>query len=179
MKNSKGITADEQNQRRDNDLHRLFMDALSSLYSVEQQLVKALPKMIEAARSAVLKSALEVHLGETESHVSRLEEVADELGEELQTKACRVMEDLVAEAFVLIKQQSGKPSADAAIIAAAQKAEHLEIAAYGTVRAWAQQLGHEVAVDLLGATLDEEKAADETLTSIAKFSANRAAASHQ
>ena len=179
MKNSTDVTAGEQEQQMDNDLHRLFMDKLSHLYSLEQQLTQALPKMIEAAQSADLKSALESHLGETEGHVSRLEEVADELGEELQTKTCRVTETLVAEASALIKQQAGKSSVDAAIIASAQMAEHLEIAAYGTVRAWAKQMGYEEAVDLLEATLDEEKAADETLTTIAKSSVNRAATAQQ
>lgn len=162
----------------DNNLHRLFMDALSNLYSIEQQLAKVLLKMIEAAQAPELKSALESHLGETEIHVSRLEQVTDGLGEELQTRSCLVTEALIAEVSTLINEQSDKASVDAAIIAAAQMAEHLEISAYGTVRAWAKQMGYEEAVELLEATLDEEKAVDETLTSIAKSSANPVAAAH-
>jgi ferritin-like metal-binding protein YciE len=159
----------------DNDLHELFLDELSDLYSAEKQLTKALPKMLKAAQSTELKMAIESHLGETEGHVDRLEEVFRSLGEKIKRKTCAAMEGLVEEASELLQEQKGKSSLDAAIIAAAQKVEHYEIASYGTVRAWAEQMGHGQAVELLQATLDEEGAADEKLTEIAQSLANNVA----
>ena len=143
----------------DNDLHELFLDELADLYSAEKQLTKALPKMIKAVQSEELKTAIEEHLAETEGHVQRLEEAAKSLGETLKRKTCAAMEGLIEEASELLEEQKGKSSLDAAIIAAAQKVEHYEIASYGTVRAWAEQMGHDEAVSLLKETLDEERAA--------------------
>lgn len=131
--------------------------------------------MLKAAQSEELKSALEAHLKETEGHVDRLEEVFQTLGEKLKRKTCAAMEGLVEEASELLQEQKGKSSLDAAIIAAGQKVEHYEIASYGTVRAWAAQMGHDEAVELLQATLDEESAADEKLTEIAESLANEKA----
>jgi len=178
MKNNSRNTDENENQtgQMDNDLHELFLDELSDLYSAEKQLTKALPKMIKAAQAEELKSALEQHLGETEGHVTRLEEVAKSLGETLKRKTCAAMEGLVKEASELLAEQKGKSSLDAAIIAAGQKVEHYEIASYGTVRAWAEQMGHDDAVELLQETLDEESAADEKLTEIAESLANDSAA---
>lgn len=156
----------------DNDLHELFLDELADLYSAEKQLTKALPKMIKAAESDELKEAIESHLEETEEHVTRLEEIASGLDEKLKRKTCPAMEGLIAEATAWLKEQKGKTSIDAAIIAAAQKVEHYEIASYGTVRTWAEQMGHEEAAKLLQTTLDEEAGADEKLNEVAESLAN-------
>jgi ferritin-like metal-binding protein YciE len=165
----------DNDEPMDNDLHELFVDELSDLYSAEKQLTKALPKMLKAAQSEELKSAIESHLTETEGHVDRLEQVFQALGEKIKRKTCAAMEGLVEEASELLQEQKGKSSLDAAITAAAQKVEHYEIASYGTVRAWAEQMGHNDAVELLKATLDEESAADEKLTEIAESLANETA----
>jgi len=163
------------NDNMDNDLHELFLDELADLLSAEQQLIKALPKMAKAAESEELQSAIESHLEETETHAERLQQVAEALGEKLKKKTCAAMKGLVEEASELLKEQKGKASIDAAIIAAAQKVEHYEIASYGTACAWAEQMGHTEALELLQATLEEEGAADEKLTEIAKSLANEAA----
>ena len=165
--------SNEQSDSMDTDLHQLFLDELADLYSAEKQLTKALPKMIEVARSGELKDALQSHLKETQGHVSRLEEIAEGLGESLESRTCAAMEGLVKEASEVLNEQKGKNSSDAAIIAAGQKVEHYEIASYGTVRAWAEQMGHDDAVELLQATLDEENEADEKLTEIAESLANK------
>jgi len=162
-----------QTEEMDQSLHELFLDQLADLQNAEKQLTRALPKMIEAANSEELRDAIKSHLKETEGHVSRLEEVAKVLDENLRQKTCPAMEGLIEEAGDLMQEQKGKPSLDAAIIAAAQKVEHYEIASYGTVRAWAEQMGHQEAVDLLQQTLDEESAADEKLAQIAETLADQ------
>jgi ferritin-like metal-binding protein YciE len=128
--------------------------------------------MIKAANSDELRAAIESHLAETEGHVTRLEKVAESLGEKLKKKKCAAMEGILEEASELLEEQKDKSSLDAAIIAAGQKVEHNEIVSYGTVRAWAEQMGHEEAMELLQETLDEESAADEKLTAIAETVAN-------
>lgn len=167
-KASRQPESEDQNQ----DLQELFLDELADLLSAENQLVKALPKMIKAANAEDLRSAIESHLEETKGHVTRLEEAASTLGEKLKSKKCAAMEGLLKEASELLEEQKGKSSLDAAIIAAAQKVEHYEIASYGTVCAWADQLGHSEVGDLLRQTLEEESAADEKLTDIAESIAN-------
>ena len=159
----------------DTDLHELFLDQLADLHNAEKQLVKALPKMAKAAEAQELKEAIESHLRETEGHVTRLEQVAESLGEKIDKKTCPAMEGLIQEGTEMVSENKGKTSIDAAIIAAAQKVEHYEIASYGTMRAWAEQMGHDEAVELLQETLDEENAADEKLTSLAESIANEKA----
>ena len=159
----------------DNALHQLFLDELADVYNAEQQLTRALPKMVEHAESDALREAFESHLEETRHHVTRLEEAAKSLGHNLKGKTCAAMKGLIAEADDLIKEQDGSPALDAALIAAAQKVEHYEIASYGTLVAWAQQMGHHEAVELLQETLEEEKIADEKLTSVAESIANQKA----
>jgi ferritin-like metal-binding protein YciE len=161
---------------KDNDLQELFLDELADIYNAEQQLTRALPKMVQAAENDELRKAFESHLRETEEQVARLEQAAEHLGESLKKKTCQAMKGLIEEAQDLIKEQKDSSALDAALIAAAQKVEHYEIASYGTVCAWAAQLGHHDALELLQATLEEEKAADEKLTAIAKSSANLKAA---
>jgi ferritin-like metal-binding protein YciE len=164
---------DEQNM--DNDLHELFLDELTDMYHAEHQLTKALPKMIRAAESEELRAALEGHLGETEEQITRLEKVFSALGEKAKSKPCKGMEGIVDEGEEMLKEMKGSAALDASLIAAGQKVEHYEIASYGTLVAWAEQMGHGEAVSLLRQNLDEEKAADEKLTDIALSLANQKA----
>ena len=149
-------------------LRETFVEELKDLYDAEKQLVKALPKMAKAADHEELKAAFEDHLQETETHVERLEQVFSIFGETAKGKKCKAMQGLVEEGQDLIDEEEG----DAALICAAQKVEHYEIASYGSLRTWAELLDEDEAVDLLQETLDEEKAADEKLTEIAETAAN-------
>ena len=159
----------------DSDLHQLFLDQLADAFSAEQQLTKALPKMAKLAQSEELRSAFESHLEETREQVTRLQEVAKTLDESLKKKTCAAMKGLIEEADEIAAEQKDSSALDAALIAAAQKVEHYEIATYGTLIAWGQRMGHDEAVELLEETLEEEKAADEKLTSIAESVANQRA----
>jgi ferritin-like metal-binding protein YciE len=170
--NRRAGNREDQEQEMDNDLHELFLDEIADVYNAEQQLTKALPKMAKAAESEELREAFEAHLEETEEHVSRLEQVIEGLGEKLKRKTCAAMKGLVEEAQDLMKEQKDSSALDAALIAAAQKVEHYEIASYGTLCAWAEQMGHEDALETLRETLGEEKATDEKLTGIAESLAN-------
>lgn len=157
---------------QNNDLYELFLDELADVFSAEQQLIKALPKMVKAAQSDELREAFESHLEETREHATRLQEVAKALDESLENKTCAAMQGLIKEAGELMEEQKDSTALDAALIAAGQKVEHYEIASYGTLIAWAEELGHEDAVKVLAETLEEEEAADEKLTSIARSDAN-------
>jgi ferritin-like metal-binding protein YciE len=150
------------------DLRETFLEELKDLYDAEKQLLKALPKMAKAAEHEELKEAFETHLEETETHIQRLEEVFEAFGQPAKTKKCKAMQGLVEEAQDLIEEEEG----DAALICAAQKVEHYEIASYGSLRTWAEVLDEAKAVELLEETLDEEKATDEKLTEIAESVAN-------
>ncbi len=157
-------------------LQDVFVDSIRDLYNAENQLVKALPKMAKAAHSSELRTAFEEHLQQTEGHVERLERVAEELGVKPKGKTCQAMKGLIEEGQEII-EHDGEPSAkDAALIGAAQKVEHYEIAAYGTVRTFARLLGEENVAELLQQTLDEEGAADKKLTEIAESGLNQEAA---
>lgn len=147
---------------------KLLEDQLKDLYSAENQLVKALPKMAKNASSKSLKEAITSHLEETRHQVERLEQVGQALGIKLSGKKCKAMEGLIAEGAEILEADGPEPVIDAAIIAAAQRVEHYEISAYGTARTFAAQLGHQNAVELLQETLEEESAADEKLTSLSE-----------
>jgi len=149
-------------------VHELLVDQLRDLYDAEKQLVKALPKMAKAASNAELKEAFENHLEQTKGHVQRLEEVFNMLGEKAKSKPCGAMKGLIEEGKETIEEDFSEPFLDSAIICAAQKVEHYEMAGYGTVVAWARSAGFEDAAELLEATLNEEKEADETLTEVAQ-----------
>jgi ferritin-like metal-binding protein YciE len=157
-------------------LDDLFMHEIKDLYNAEQQIVKALPKMIKEAGSDELRRALEHHLVQTKGHVERLDRVFEEIGQSPRGEKCKGMEGLLEEGSDLLKERAEESVKDAGIIAAAQRVEHYEMAAYGTVRTFAQQLGHEDAVPLLEQTLREEKEADKKLTQIAERSVNMEAA---
>jgi ferritin-like metal-binding protein YciE len=157
-------------------LNDLCIDQLRDLYNAENQLTKALPKMANAANTPDLRQAFEDHLAQTEGHVHRLEQVFEHLGEKPSGKVCRAMQGLVAEGEEAIQQDGDPVIKDAALIAAAQRVEHYEIAGYGTVRNFAKILGENEVADILTQTLDEEADADKTLTSIAEKSINGQAA---
>jgi ferritin-like metal-binding protein YciE len=147
-------------------LEDVYVDQIADLYSAEQQLVKALPKVAKAASSSELRQAFESHLKETEGHVQRLEKVREAL-DTVPDVTCKGMEGLIKEGDEIVSEEGDNAAKDAALIAAAQRVEHYEIAAYGTARALAEQLGRSDDGQLLDQTLSEESNADEKLTGIA------------
>jgi ferritin-like metal-binding protein YciE len=149
-----------------------MIEQLEDLYDAEKRIVKALPKMEKAASSPELKAAFQKHLKETEKHVERLEKVFKEFGKTAKAKKCKAMEGLIAEGEETIKEKAEPEVRDAALIAAAQRVEHYEMAAYGTVRTFAHLLNQGAAEKLLEETLAEEKKTDQTLTEIAESSVN-------
>ena len=159
-------------------LEELFKDELKEIFDAEKQLTKALPKLAKKATSTELQTAFEDHLQETEMHVERLEQVFDQLGMAPRARASKAMRNLIAEGSDMIAEAEDDATRDALMIAAAQKVEHYEIAAYGTLRTWANVLGRRDAAGLLDETLDEEKQTDQRLTQIAESSINEAAAAH-
>ncbi len=159
-----------------NSLNDLFVIQLQDLYDAEQRLTKALPKMADAAHNKELKSAFQNHLRETEQHVSRLEKVFSIMGVTAQRETCEAMKGLIAEGDEAVSAGGDPEVRDAALIAAAQRVEHYEIAGYGTVRTLAQQVGQNEAARILQETLDEEGACDKKLTQIAESRVNTKAA---
>ena len=153
-------------------MDELFALELKDAYSAETQLVKALPKMAKAASDPELKAGFEQHLRETENQVKRLEQVAEDLDVKLGRYTCEAMKGLIEEGKEIIDLDVEDDVRDAGLIAAAQKVEHYEIAMYGTLCAWAKQLGHEDAQRLLHETLEEERATDEKLTHLAEREVN-------
>jgi len=157
-------------------LRDLYVNELRDLYSAENQIIKALPKMIKAASSSELKRALEEHLEITERQVERLDRIFEKLGEKAKGKKCVAMEGLIEEGKELISEDADESVRDAGLIAAAQKVEHYEMAGYGTVRTFARTMGDEEAAELLQQTLDEEGDADKRLTALAENISNLRAA---
>jgi len=157
-------------------LQELLVEELRDLYSAENQLVKALPKMAKAASNEELRDAITAHLEETRKHVERLDQAFEQLDATPGRKKCKAMEGLIAEGKEVISEDAEPTVHDAALIAAAQRVEHYEIAGYGSARTFARILGEEEVANLLQQTLDEEAAADEKLTSIAMAGINQAAA---
>jgi ferritin-like metal-binding protein YciE len=153
-------------------LKELFLVELADIYDAEQRLARAVPKMIKAATCARLKAAFQYHLKETECQVSRLEKVSRLFGEKLEGKKCKATVGLLEEANELAAKFQGSPPVNAALIAAAQKMEHYEIASYGCLHQWAKTLGNQAAAALLEATLSEEKSADDKLTECAHLASN-------
>lgn len=158
------------------NLKDMFVDLLQDAYSAETQLTKALPKMAKAANNTQLKAGFEQHLRETEQHVNRLKQVGTMLDCDLDENTCEAMEGLVAEGEEMIAMNADPDAKDAGLIASAQKVEHYEIATYGTLCSWADQIGMTQAKNILGQTLTEEKAADEKLTRLAESMVNVQAA---
>ena len=158
-------------------LHDAFLDELRDAYDAEKQLIKALPKLAKAAESDDLRTAFETHLEETQGHTQRLERVFTSLGEKARGKHCDGMAGIIEEGKTVMEEDFEGETLDACLIAAAQRAEHYEMAAYGTLVAWARAMGHDEALGLLEEILEEEKAADEKLTTLAESGINAEAAS--
>jgi ferritin-like metal-binding protein YciE len=161
---------------QNSSLKGLYVEELRDIYDAESQLVKALPEMAKAATSEELRSGFEDHLEQTKEHVRRLEKVLNDMGEKAKGKKCKGMQGLVSEGKEIIEEDFEHDVRDAALISAAQRVEHYEIAAYGTVRTYAEILGEQNAVSLLEKTLEEEKETDEKLTELAEGINVRAAA---
>lgn len=158
-----------------NSMHKLYVDLLKDLYSAESQLVEALPKMAKGASSSELRQGFEQHLTQTKGQVKRLEQIFSNLEFSPAGKKCVGMEGLIKEGEEILKEEMESPMRDAALITAAQKVEHYEMAGYGTARTFAEILGEANAVRLLQETLDEEKMTDERLTRLAESHINRQA----
>jgi ferritin-like metal-binding protein YciE len=157
-------------------LHDAFLDELRDAYDAEKQLTKALPKLAKAAASPDLRAAFETHLEETRGHVDRLEQVFQSLEEKVRGKHCDGIAGIIEEGKSIMEEDFDDATMDACLIAAGQRAEHYEMAAYGTLVAWAQSMGHTEAADLLQEILDEEKAADKKLSALAEGGINQEAA---
>ncbi len=157
-------------------LNDLFLEQLRDLHSAETQILKALPKMAKAATSSKLQSAFKEHLVQTEGHVERLDQIFSELGKSSRGQKCKAMEGIVEEGSELLEAQAEEAVLDAALIAAAQRVEHYEIAAYGSAATYAKLLGHDDAENLLRQTLKEEAETDQKLSNLALSSINPKAA---
>ena len=157
-----------------NSLQELYVEQLQDLFSAEQQIIKALPTMIDAAQSEELRDALTEHLEVTKKQADRVEKICEELGEDAKGEKCKGMEGVLKEGSDLVKGISNKQVRDAAIIASAQRVEHYEMAGYGTARTYATLLGFDDASSALEQTLEEEKEADETLSGLAEQLNNEA-----
>lgn len=156
-------------------LKDLFLDELADMYDAEKRIVKALPKMAKVATCTELKGALEKHLKETQGHVSKLELVFQAFDQKAKGKTCEATVGLLEEGDEIAAEFKGSPAINAALIAVAQKVEHYEMASYGCLHEWAGLLGNKKAAGLLQQILDEEKAANEGLTELARASSNREA----
>jgi ferritin-like metal-binding protein YciE len=156
-------------------LDDLFHDTLKDIYFAEKKILTALPKMAKAARSGELKAAFEKHKVETEGQVQRLEQVFELIEEKPQAKTCDAILGIVTEGEEIMTKYKGSPALDAGLLAAAQAVEHYEISRYGTLRTWAEELGHDKAVKLLQETLDQEEATDQALTELAESVVNQEA----
>ena len=156
-------------------LKDLFLDEVADMYDAERRIVKALPKLIKAATCEKLKAALMAHLKETEGHVTKLEQIFQSLDQTAQGKTCKATVALLEEGGDIAAEFKGSPAINAALISAAQKVEHHEIASYGALHEWAELLGHSKAAGLLEEILGEEKAANATLTKLALDTSDKAA----
>ena len=156
-------------------LDELFHDTLKDIYYAEKKILAALPKMAKAAQNEDLTAAFEKHQAETEGQISRLEQVFDLIDQKPQGKKCAAIEGILEEGQEIIKEYKGSPALDAGLVSAAQAVEHYEIARYGTLRTWAQELGLDDAAKLLQETLDEEEATDQALTELAESVVNQEA----
>jgi len=157
-------------------LDKLFLDELRDMYNGEKQITRALPKMAKAAENPELQQAFSKHLKETEGQIQRLEQIFKELGEAVRGKTCKGLQGILEEGKEMMEEEGEDAVLDAALISAAQKVEHYEIASYGCLRAYAQLLGYDSAVRLLEQNLAEEEAADKKLTQLGESGINEAAA---
>jgi ferritin-like metal-binding protein YciE len=165
----------KENKMATKTLDDLFYETLKDIYYAERQILKALPKMARAAQDDKLKSAFTEHKDETEGQIERLKQVFEIIGKRARGKTCDAIEGIISEGEEIMEEFKGTPALDAGLLAAAQAVEHYEISRYGTLRAWAQQLGLKDAVKLLDETLSEESKTDEKLTKLAETAVNTAA----
>lgn len=156
-------------------LQDLFYDTLKDIYYAERQILKALPKMARAAQSEKLRQAFEKHREETEGQVERLQQVFEIIGKRAQGKTCEAIQGIIAEGEEIMEEFKGSPALDAGLISSAQAVEHYEITRYGTLSAWAKQLGYKDAAKLLDETLKQETSTDTSLTALAETALNAAA----
>ncbi len=161
--------------KQSKQLTELFHDTLKDIYFAEKKILATLPKMAKAAQSLELKKAFEKHRGETENHVTRLEQVFAVIEKKPQAKTCDAIVGITDEGAEIMKEYKGSPALDAGLLAAAQAVEHYEMSRYGTLKTWAQELGLNDAARLLDQTLQEEKNTDATLTKIAEAVVNQQA----
>ena len=157
-------------------LDDLFLDTLKDIYYAEKQIVKALPKMAKAATSPDLKAGFEQHREETEGHIERLEQIFEIIGAPARGKTCDAILGILEEGKSIMEDFKGSPALDAGLVSSAQAVEHYEIARYGTLKAWAKQMGHADVVKLLDATEQEEIATDKKLSQVGVGEVNRKAA---
>jgi len=160
----------------DKTLDDLFLDTLKDIYYAEKQILKTLPKMAKAAQSAELKAGFEQHAEETEAQIERLEQVFELMGKPARGKTCDAILGIIEEGKSIMEEFKGTSALDAGLISSAQAVEHYEIARYGTLKSWANQLGMKDAVKLLEQTLQEEEATDQKLTQLGESQANLKAA---
>lgn len=160
---------------KEKTLEDLFYDTLKDIYFAERQIVKALPKMARAASSEKLKEGFLQHKEQTDGHIERLQQVFESIGKRAQGKTCEAIQGIISEGEEIIEEFKGTPALDAGLISSAQAVEHYEITRYGTLAAWAKQLGYKDAVPLLEATLKEESDTDATLSKLANAAINAAA----
>ena len=161
--------------KKPKQLADLFHDSLKDIYFAERKILTTLPKLVKAAQNEDLKAAFEKHHTETEGQMERLEKVFQIIGEKPQGKTCPAINGLAEEGAEIIEEYKGSPAVDAGLLAAAQAVEHYEIARYGALRAWAEELGLENAIPLLEETLEEEKATDQALNELAESLINQQA----
>ncbi|RWA62475.1 ferritin-like domain-containing protein [Mesorhizobium sp. M1C.F.Ca.ET.193.01.1.1] len=161
--------------KSENGLETLFADGLKDLYYAEKKILKTLPKLAKAAQSERLSAAFEKHRMETEGQVDRLEQIFEQLGKPARGKTCPAIDGILEEGSEVLEEYKDAPALDAGLVGAAQAVEHYEIARYGTLIAWAEQLGMKDALPLLRETLEEESATDEALTALGQSDANKRA----
>jgi ferritin-like metal-binding protein YciE len=161
--------------RQSKTLDDLFHDTLKDIYFAEKKILATLPKMAKAAQNGELKAAFEKHRDETEGQVERLDQVFAIIDKKPQGKTCAAIVGITEEGAEIMQEYKGSPALDAGLLAAAQAVEHYEISRYGTLRTWAEELGHTDAASLLQETLNEEEATDQALTKIAKTAVNQEA----
>ncbi|SIQ18347.1 Ferritin-like metal-binding protein YciE [Rhizobium sp. RU20A] len=170
----KNLSSDKEIPVATKTLNDLFYDTLKDIYYAERQILKALPKMARAASDEKLKQAFLQHKEETQGQIERLQQVFEIIGKRAQGKTCEAIQGIIAEGEEIMEEFKDTPAIDAGLISSAQAVEHYEIARYGTLKAWAMQLGHKEVVSLLDATLKEESKTDESLTQLAETAVNAA-----
>jgi ferritin-like metal-binding protein YciE len=169
------VATTKKSQAAKKGLEDLFLDGIKDIYYAEKKILKALPKMAKGAEAEEVSAAFQKHRDETENQVERLEQIFDMLGKAARGKTCPAIDGIIEEGSEILEEYDGSPAIDAGLVAAAQAVEHYEIARYGTLIAWAEELGMKDAVKLLQTTLEEESATDEALNALGEGGVNERA----